>query len=173
MPGRLLFVRAAPGEARGEPAALRALGCLLPGLLRRLLRCARGTLPAGHALHDDRRSITVGRHLRRRTLGDLNTLYVRTNTGALVPLASVVTTQVRGDTPDRERMDRQRSMELTSQLAPGYTVAEAVAFLQEEAAKKKQEEDAKKDKALADAAARLKAAQSAYQAEIAKKGGQQ
>lgn len=72
---------------------------------------------------------------RRRTLDDLNTLYVRTNTGSLVPLASVVTTQVRGDTPDRERMDRQRSMELTSQLAPGYTVAEAVAFLQAEAAK--------------------------------------
>ena len=72
---------------------------------------------------------------RRRTLDDLNTLYVRTNTGSLVPLASVVTTQVRGDTPDRERMDRQRSMELTSQLAPGYTVAEAVTFLQEQAAK--------------------------------------
>jgi pilus assembly protein CpaC len=42
-----------------------------------------------------------------------------------------------------------------------------------EEAKKKQEEDAKRDKALADAAARLKAAQTAYQAEIAKKGGQQ
>jgi pilus assembly protein CpaC len=42
-----------------------------------------------------------------------------------------------------------------------------------EEAKKKQEDDLKRDKALADAAARLKAAQSAYQAEIAKKGGQQ
>jgi multidrug efflux pump len=72
---------------------------------------------------------------RRRTIDDLNTLYVRTNTGELVPLASVVTTQVRGDTPDRERLDRQRSMELTSQLTPGYTVAQAVDFLQKEAAK--------------------------------------
>ena len=42
-----------------------------------------------------------------------------------------------------------------------------------EEARKKQDEDQKRDKALADAAARLKAAQSAYQAEIAKKGGQQ
>ncbi len=41
-----------------------------------------------------------------------------------------------------------------------------------EEARKKAEEDQKRDKSLADAAARLKAAQSAYQAEIAKKGGQ-
>jgi multidrug efflux pump len=72
---------------------------------------------------------------RRRTIADLNTLYVRTNSGEVVPLASVVTTQVRGDTPDRDRVDRQRSVRLTSQLAPGYTVADAVAFLQAEAAK--------------------------------------
>jgi len=72
---------------------------------------------------------------KRRTIDDLNTLYVRTTSGALVPLSSVVTTQLRGDTPDRNRTDRQRSVQLTSQLAPGYTVGEAVAFLQAEAAK--------------------------------------
>ncbi|HRD46493.1 MAG TPA: efflux RND transporter permease subunit [Caulobacter sp.] len=72
---------------------------------------------------------------KRRTLEDLNTLYVRASSGALVPLSSVVTTALRGDTPDRERTDRQRSIDLTTQLAPGYTVAEAVAFLQKEAAK--------------------------------------
>ncbi|HYG27285.1 MAG TPA: efflux RND transporter permease subunit [Caulobacteraceae bacterium] len=72
---------------------------------------------------------------RRRTIGDLNTLYVRSGSGELIPLSSVVTTQVRGDTPDRDRLDRQRSVRLTSQLAPGYTVADAVAFLQAEAAK--------------------------------------
>jgi len=72
---------------------------------------------------------------RRRTIDDLNTLYVRSGSGELVPLASVVTTQVRGDTPDRDRVDRQRSVRLTSQLAPGYTVADAVEFLQAEAAK--------------------------------------
>ncbi|MCF8505655.1 MAG: efflux RND transporter permease subunit [Caulobacter sp.] len=69
---------------------------------------------------------------KRRTIGDLNTLYVRTGSGALVPLSSVVTTRLRGDTPDRERTDRQRSVELTAQLSPGFTVADAVAFIQDE-----------------------------------------
>ncbi len=73
---------------------------------------------------------------RRRTIDDLNTLYVRTDSGALVPLASVVTTQIRGDTPDRQRTDRQRAVELTTQLSPGYTVAEAVEFLKAEAEKR-------------------------------------
>lgn len=72
---------------------------------------------------------------KRRTLGDLNTLYVRAGTGVLVPLSAVVTTRLRGDTPDRQRTDRQRSVRLTSQLTPGYTVADAVAFLKAEAAK--------------------------------------
>ena len=72
---------------------------------------------------------------KRRTLDDLNTLYVRTTSGSLVPLASVVTTSLRGDTPDRGRTDRQRSVQLTTQLSPGYTVADAVAFLKAEAAK--------------------------------------
>jgi multidrug efflux pump len=73
---------------------------------------------------------------KRRTLADLNTLYVRSGSGQLVPLSAVVTTRLRGDTPDRNRTDRQRSVRLTSQLTPGYTVAEAVKFLQAEAAKR-------------------------------------
>jgi multidrug efflux pump len=50
-----------------------------------------------------------------------------------VPLSTVVTTQLRGDTPDRPRVDRLRSVTLTSQLAPGYTVGDAVTFLQAQA----------------------------------------
>jgi multidrug efflux pump len=72
---------------------------------------------------------------RRRTIEDLNTLYVRAGSGALVPLSSVVTTEVRGDIPDRPRVDRLRAITLTMQLNPGYTVAEAIEFLQAEAAK--------------------------------------
>ncbi|MFZ5670587.1 MAG: efflux RND transporter permease subunit [Pseudomonadota bacterium] len=71
----------------------------------------------------------------RRTLDDLNTLYVRAGSGALTPLSAVVTTQLRGDTPDRNRTDRQRSVRLTTQLAPGFTVADAVDFLRAEAAR--------------------------------------
>jgi multidrug efflux pump len=71
----------------------------------------------------------------RRSERDLNTLYVRAGSGALVPLSSVVTTEVRGDTPDRRRLDRQRSITVTAELAPGYTVADAMAFYQAETAK--------------------------------------
>ena len=48
--------------------------------------------------------------------------------------------------------------------------AESIKLAEEraEAAKRKAEEDAKRDKAMADAAARLKAAQAAYEAELAK-----
>ncbi|MDP1630008.1 MAG: efflux RND transporter permease subunit [Caulobacter sp.] len=71
---------------------------------------------------------------KRRALGDLNTLYVRAGSGGLVPLSSVVTTKLRGDTPERDRTDRQRSIRITTQLSPGFTVADAVQFLQQEAA---------------------------------------
>ncbi|MDB5456809.1 MAG: multidrug transporter AcrB [Caulobacter sp.] len=71
---------------------------------------------------------------QRRSIEDLNRLQVRTISGALVPLSTVVTTELRGDTPDRPRVDRLRSVTLTTQLAPGYTVADAVKFFQDEAA---------------------------------------
>jgi multidrug efflux pump len=71
---------------------------------------------------------------KRRSEQDLNTLYVRASSGELVPLSAVVKTSIRGDTPDRQRVDRQRAITLTAELAPGYTVAEAVAFYQAQAA---------------------------------------
>jgi multidrug efflux pump len=71
---------------------------------------------------------------QRRTLADLQTLYVRGGSGQLIPLGNVVDTKVQGDTPDRERVDRQRSITLTAELAPGYTVAEAVTFYRDLAA---------------------------------------
>jgi len=71
---------------------------------------------------------------QRRGLEDLNRLQVRTLSGALVPLSTVVTTELRGDTPDRPRVDRLRAVTLTTQLNPGYTVADAVKFFQEQAA---------------------------------------
>jgi multidrug efflux pump len=70
---------------------------------------------------------------QRRSVADLNQLQVRTSSGALVPLSTVVTTQLRGDTPDRPRVDRLRSVTLTTQLNPGYTVEDAVRFFKDEA----------------------------------------
>lgn len=72
---------------------------------------------------------------RRQTEEDLNKLYVRAGSGEPVPLSSVVTTQVRGDTPDRPRVDRLRSISLSAQLNPGYSMGEAIAFFRAEAAK--------------------------------------
>ena len=71
----------------------------------------------------------------RRTDADLQSLYVRTNTGQLVPLSSVVTTEVRGATPDRGRTDRQRAISLSADLKPGYTVGEGIKFFEDEVAK--------------------------------------
>ncbi|MDP3749447.1 MAG: efflux RND transporter permease subunit [Phenylobacterium sp.] len=72
---------------------------------------------------------------RRQTESDLESLYVRTASGAQVPLASVVTTKVRGDTPDRARVDRLRAISLSAQLNPGYPVGEAVKFFEAEVSK--------------------------------------
>jgi multidrug efflux pump len=72
---------------------------------------------------------------RRQTEADLERLYVRTTSGETVPLLSVVTTQIRGDTPDRSRLDRQRSITLSAQLNPGYSMGEAIDFFRAEAAK--------------------------------------
>jgi len=72
---------------------------------------------------------------KRQTEQDLANLYVRTSTGETVPLSSVVTTEVRGDTPDRARVDRLRAITLSVQLNPGYTMGDAIDFFQGELAK--------------------------------------
>ena len=72
---------------------------------------------------------------QRMTEEDLKTLYVRSTNGVRIPLSSVVTTRVRGDTPDRARVDRLRSISLSVQLNPGYTVGQAVSDLKAEIAK--------------------------------------
>ena len=74
----------------------------------------------------------------RREVADLEALYVSTGAGQLVPLSAVVTTQTSGDTPDRRRLDRQRSISLQADLNPGTTIDDAVAFLNAEVAKQPQ-----------------------------------
>lgn len=67
----------------------------------------------------------------RQAVDDLNQLYVRGGAGELTPLSSVIDTRTSGDTPDRRRLDRLRSITLTADLGPGYTVADAVSFFEE------------------------------------------
>jgi len=70
----------------------------------------------------------------RQAVDDLNQLYVRGGEGALAPLSSVIDTRTSGDTPDRRRLDRLRSITLTADLNEGYTVADAIDFLEQTAA---------------------------------------
>ena len=72
---------------------------------------------------------------KRQTEQDIGNLYVRANSGQLIPLSTLVTTEIRGDTPDRARVDRLRSVTLTAQLNPGYPVGDAVKFFEGEIAK--------------------------------------
>jgi len=64
----------------------------------------------------------------RTNVSDLETLYVATGGGSLVPLSSVVETTIAGDTPDRRRLDRQRAISISADLNPGTTIADAVTF---------------------------------------------
>ena len=74
----------------------------------------------------------------RQDVSSLEALYVATGNGQLIPLSAVVTTKTSGDTPDRRRLDRQRAITLQADLNPGTTIADAVAFLNAEAAKQPQ-----------------------------------
>jgi multidrug efflux pump len=65
----------------------------------------------------------------RRSVADLEALYVATGSGQLVPLSSVVTTQTSGDTPDRRRLDRQRAISISADLNPGTTLVDATEFM--------------------------------------------
>lgn len=65
----------------------------------------------------------------RRSVADLESLYVSTGSGQLVPLSAVVTTQTSGDTPDRRRLDRQRAISLSADLNPGTTLVDATEFM--------------------------------------------
>jgi multidrug efflux pump len=62
----------------------------------------------------------------RATPTDLNNLYVRSRTGALVPLASVVRLDERAEAGNLNRFNRLRAITLSAGLSPGYTLGEAI-----------------------------------------------
>jgi len=72
---------------------------------------------------------------QRQAQQDLNNVYLRTNSGQTVPLSAVTTLEVRGDTPNRSRVDRLRAISLSAQLNPGYSVGEAIQFFENEIAR--------------------------------------
>lgn len=70
--------------------------------------------------------ILQGRDDIRATSTDLTNIQVRTRTNQLVPLASVVQLEETAGTKELARFNRLRAVEIQADLAPGYTLGEAV-----------------------------------------------
>lgn len=66
---------------------------------------------------------------RRITPYDLENIFVRTSSGALVPISSVVRLGERARAQTLFRADRVRAITITASLAPGYSIGEALDFL--------------------------------------------
>jgi multidrug efflux pump len=66
-----------------------------------------------------------------RTVDDLANIYVRSErTGELVPLSALLTTTERAASVDLRRYNRFRSITITANLAKGYTLGEALDYLE-------------------------------------------
>jgi len=118
---------------REKAAALGVSARTVGGALQTMLGSLRATTYIKRGQEYD--VILQTERAERRTESDIADLYVRARSGELIPLSSVTKTQVIGDAPDRRRVDRLRSINLSAQLAPGYTTGQAIDFLKAEVAK--------------------------------------
>ncbi len=65
---------------------------------------------------------------------DLENLFVRTGSGAMVPISTIVALEERAVAPELGREDQQRAVSVTATLAPGVALGEALAKAREMAA---------------------------------------
>ena len=70
----------------------------------------------------------------RRSTSDLTNIFVRSDRGVLVPLSNLVTLEERAGPSSLNRFNRSRSITIDAGLAPGYTMGEALAYLEQIAA---------------------------------------
>jgi multidrug efflux pump len=78
--------------------------------------------------------ILQGDRLDRQDIADLANTYVRSaTTGQLVPLANVVAMRERADAGALGRYNKLRAITLQARLSPGYTLGEALKFLEDTA----------------------------------------
>ena len=76
--------------------------------------------------------ILQARTEQRASVGDLDNLYVRSDkNGDLLPLSALVRIEERAGPTELRRTDRMRAIELAGSLAPGYTLGEAVAYMEQ------------------------------------------
>ncbi len=78
--------------------------------------------------------IIEGRSDQRRTPGDIANLYVRSNSGDLIPLSSLVTYEEVAGAGSLERYNRSRAVTLTAAVEEGYTLGEVLSALDAAAA---------------------------------------
>ena len=72
------------------------------------------------------------RETQRASVGDLDNLYVRSDKNDdLIPLSALVRVEERAGPTELRRTDRMRAIELAGSLAPGYTLGEAVAYMEQ------------------------------------------
>jgi multidrug efflux pump len=70
----------------------------------------------------------------RATESSLASIYVRSRTGALIPLSNLVTLSESAGARDLGRHNRMRAIGLSGGLADGYSLGEALEFLEQQAA---------------------------------------
>ena len=64
---------------------------------------------------------------------DVLPIYLRSDTGQLVPFSSVVELTTTGDSPELRRVDRLPAITLSANLAEGYDMASAMSFIEQTA----------------------------------------
>lgn len=71
----------------------------------------------------------------RATPQDIEKLFVRSDSGAMVPLSSLVSLRESVSPRELNHFNQRRSVSITASLAPGYSLGEALAFMDEAAAR--------------------------------------
>ncbi len=76
--------------------------------------------------------IMQGADADRQSPSDLENIYVRSsNTGELIPLSNLVEIIETADAPELKRFNRLRALTITANLADGYTLGDALDFLEQ------------------------------------------
>ncbi len=85
---------------------------------------------------DEYNVLLQARDEQRASVNDLDNIYVRSDkTRDLVPLASVVSIQETGAASELRRFNRQRSITVSANLAPGYSLGEALTYMEKTGAR--------------------------------------
>jgi multidrug efflux pump len=83
---------------------------------------------------EEYRVIVQAEENARATQANLAQIHVRSRTGALVPLSNLVRTRDAAGARDLGRYNKLRAITLSGGLAPGYSLGEALSFLEAQAA---------------------------------------